>query len=367
MIVKNGVIDISEAEFTHLQQIFGQDEIIQMISDAIRDHQIPLPYRAISFQDCQDAFADLKALDTKPLFVAAEWHTRYDYRYPLTPLVLRSVNTGNMASDYFHQENRWKCDSINAPSPLRTWQTEKFRLTLLKGLFSLKMKQVTMAELRSLIGLRKYIASQFRPSAAKAIIQRYNAKTVLDFSSGWGDRLAGFLASDAVEYYGIDPNHHLLDGYRQQYAAHVGFDDKWVSNIVGGAEDVTSYANVFPVDLVFTSPPYFNIERYTQDATQSFKKFKKLDQWLEGFLFKALTHSWEHLRVGGHMVINISDVYSNHTINKICDPMNDFINQLDGAKYVECIGYEMKKRPNSGAIKSKTGYFAEPMWVWRKT
>ena len=33
-----------------------------------------------------------------------------------------------------------------------------------------------------------------------------NAKTVLDTSCGWGDRLAGFFASDAEEYYGCDPN-----------------------------------------------------------------------------------------------------------------------------------------------------------------
>ena len=120
-------------------------------------------------------------------------------------------------------------------------------------------------------------------------------------------------------------------------------------------------------DLVFTSPPYFNIERYTQEDNQSFKKYRKLENWLNDFLFKAIDLSWKHLKPKGHLVLNISDVYSNHTINQICDPMNDYISILKGSKYVGCYGYQMMTRPNSGALKGKTGKFAEPMWVWKKT
>ena len=62
------------------------------------------------------------------------------------------------------------------------------------------------------------------------------------------------------------------------------------------------------------------------------------------------------------MIINISDVYSLHQINRICDPMNDFISTLDSSSYYGCIGYEMRKRPNSKAYDSKKDKFAEPMW-----
>ena len=48
--------------------------------------------------------------------------------------------------------------------------------------------------------LGTYIATQFKPVVAKAIYDMTNAKTVLDTSCGWGDRLAGFFASDAEEY-----------------------------------------------------------------------------------------------------------------------------------------------------------------------
>ena len=44
-----------------------------------------------------------------------------------------------------------------------------------------------------------------------------NAKRVLDTSCGWGDRLAGFFASDAEEYYICDPNPNTYARYMNRY------------------------------------------------------------------------------------------------------------------------------------------------------
>ena len=93
-------------------------------------------------------------------------------------------------------------------------------------------------------------------------------------------------------------------------------------------------------------------------------KYKKIDSWLNNFLFPVIEKSWKLLSEGGHMAINISDVYCNHTINKICDPMNDFISKLEGSKKIENINYRMAKRIKSNS--EKTGIFVEPVWMWRK-
>jgi 16S rRNA G966 N2-methylase RsmD len=366
-IVDNNEIYISPDDWVVLNQTISKVEIKQLISDAIKSHNIPLPMRDIAESDAHEAFQRLLNVDTSPLLIDSPWITRYEYSdaFPFTDKVIKSNSIGNIASDFFQQTARWKCDSINAPSPYRTWNTEKFRLTLLNGLWSLKVPHVDTRTLRSLIGLRKYIASQFRPSAAKTIYEHFNAKHVLDFSSGWGDRLCGFLASPNTESYtGIDPNKTLIDGYEKQIQ--LFNTNKQVSMISDIAENSSIYPNR-TYDMVFTSPPYFNIERYTQETNQSFKKYKKIDVWLNEFLYVALENSWNHLNSGGHLIINISDVYSNHTINKICDPMNTFISTLSGASYVGCWGYEMRKRPNSGALKNKVGVFAEPVWIWRKS
>jgi len=333
-----------------------------MISDAIGDNELPMPMRHLTLQDAVDDFDKLKELKTGTLIKDAKFYSRYDYKYSFIDNVITSCNIGNKASDYFHQFNRWRCDSINAPSPERSWTIEKFRLTLLNALWTLKVDEVNSKTLRSLIGLRKYIASQFRPSAAKAVYDIFNSKNVLDISSGWGDRLCGFCASDSESYLGIDPNERLIDGYEEQRKLYGS--DKNIEMVNSCAEEYEYGSRTF--DTIFTSPPYFNIERYTQENTQSFKKFRKLQDWLDSFLYVALGNAWKVLRKNGYMIINISDVYSNHTINKICDPMCDFISHLPDSKYLGCMGYEMRKRPNSKAVKEEGGVFAEPMWVFKK-
>ncbi len=71
--------------------------------------------------------------------------------------------------------------------------------------------------------LGTYIATQFKPVVAKAIYDITEAKTVLDTSCGWGDRLAGFFASNAEEYYGCDPNPNTYRRYQEQISQYNKF------------------------------------------------------------------------------------------------------------------------------------------------
>jgi hypothetical protein len=336
------------------------DKIKEKIWERTREYKVPTV--EISLDECIHDFNELKNLKTESLIKKGELFSRYEYKWELGDKYIDSCNIGNKSSNYFYQELRYQCDSINSPSPWRNWNEKKFFFTLCNALWSLKVKEVTSETLRSCIALRKYIASQFRPSAAKTIYDHFKAKNVLDFSSGWGDRLSAAMASESVEeYVGIDPNKELYAGYQQQIRL---FSDKPIMNMFLPAEQgVETLGNFYP-DLVFTSPPYFIIERYSKDSTQSWQRYKKLDMWLEKFLFKTLKDSWKILKSGGYMAINISDVYCNHTINRICDPMNDFISKFKGAKKIENINYKMAKRLNSKS--DKKGIFIEPVWCWQK-
>ena len=48
--------------------------------------------------------------------------------------------------------------------------------------------------------------STHNPLIIKYFIRKFAARRVLDFSSGWGDRLIGALTSDIDLYVGVDPN-----------------------------------------------------------------------------------------------------------------------------------------------------------------
>ena len=194
----------------------------------------------------------------------------------------------------------------------------------------------------------------------------FEAKNILDFSSGWGDRLSGFYSSEkTVSYTGIDPNQRLYKEYEKQNKLYKKYKNKDVQLFEACAEDFDLNQLNKKFDFIFTSPPYFNIEKYTQEENQSWKKYRKFDVWLNEFLFKTLRNAWEQLEEGGVLAINISDVYSGHRINNICDPMNDFISSLDNSFYMGCLGMKMSKRPNNKTTQ-KEGTFVEPVWFFSK-
>jgi len=360
-------IDISKKYWKELNDNYSKDEIKQALSDAIEQLNVPVPYREITKEERDEDFQKLIDLDTRELFCNGNVFSRYEYSFQMSKWYIDLSNVGSKSSDYFHQQTRWKADSINAPSPYRTWTTERFRLTLFNALWSLKYDEVNSKNLRSAIGLRKYIAGQFRPSAAKAMYELFEPSATLDPSAGWGDRLSAFMAyatkkrqSTGSLYDGCDPNKSI--NYFEQTSElknsqkcftmieHVPFEDKILT--------------LPKTDFVFTSPPYFNIEKYSKDPEQSYLKNKKFDDWLKWFLEDYIEKAWDTLSYGKYMAINISDVYSGHKVNHICDPMNEYLNSKADACYKGTIGLRMPKRPNSKS--SKDGIFVEPIWIWKK-
>ena len=59
--------------------------------------------------------------------------------------------------------------------------------------------------------------------------------------------------------------------------------------------------------LVFTSPPYFRAESYSDDENQSDKKFPIYDEWRDGSLLPTLKTAVEWLKRGRFLLWNIAD------------------------------------------------------------
>jgi len=394
---------MDEEQWQYAQDNFSKDEIKETLVEILMEYEPPS--MEISEKECLNDYRRLKGVKWNDLYVEGEWFPRegpsYTYSLKLNDkyVYFRRLNTGNKASNFFQQHNRWSVDGTVSPGPIRTWNSEKFMYTLLGSLFTLKVEKVTRSVLRTCISLRKYICSQFKPCIAKAIYDKYKCKNILDFSAGWGDRLAGFYASDYGELYvGIDPKIENPAIYKQQaefYEKHrTLFEGERKCEFINEpAEDadLSKYEGI--MDIVFTSPPYFNVERYSHDDTQSWVRHKAIEDWNKLFLHKALDNVWKTLRSGGLLMVNISDVYANALWStdrhwqEICNPMNDFLSTKENSEYMGCIGMEMARRPNCGGVKTATkdgrvdgenwndgslkennevDKFAEPVWVWRK-
>lgn len=358
--VEGNEINIPPQDWAHLKERYSQEQLVVGLNNLITKYAIAFPLRAPTREEAMADWAKLREVKAPSLFRRSDSPvtSRYDYERSLGHLYLDMSNAGNKFSNFYHFDARMNCDSVNSPSPMRVWAVPKFREGVLRSLFSLKADEVTSKTLGQSLSLRKYVASQFRPSAALAMYNRWAREgDVLDMCSGWGDRLAGFLASKAGTYTGFDPNLRLHDGYRRQIADTGRNGDAvlhWLPFEKAELRD-SSY------DFAFTSPPYFNIERYSKDDGQSFN-YKTLDVWLSKFLFPAVEKTFESLRDGGRMIVNISDVYSGHQVNRICDAMNERIESVGAAEGKHFV-YRMAKRVGS---KASGSVFGEPCWVWTK-
>lgn len=359
---------LDQISWHQFQQNYTKEQIIDYIFNEIRQKNLPIPVAKPDVKEAISGFEKLKSTSYKDLLKEDKHKlfSRYEYETPFSHRFVDINYDGLKSSGYFNYEERMACDSVNSPGPQRTWSTDRFLLTLLNSIFTLKPKCIDSVFLASAMSLRKYVASQFRPSAAKCVYEIFNANHIYDFSGGWGDRLVAALATESVKSYTcVDPNTNMFKKYRFINDMFNKGKETEFFNLCAEDDELKEKLKNKKFDLVFTSPPYFNAERYTQDETQSFKRYKQLDSWLENFLFKSLQTAWDHLEIGGHMVINISDIYSGHKINKICDSMHKFITEnLDGCEFVELMGYKLNKRIKSKA--DKDGTFVEPMWVYKK-
>lgn len=133
----------------------------------------------------------------------------------------------------------------------------------------------------------------------------------LDPCAGWLDRLFTARAL-GLDYLGFDPNPRLRAPADRLLAADLG---------AGGSQRVVSrpfeeageaLAAEEPFDVVFTSPPYFDLETYVGEdepgaELQSIARYPTFKRWTDGFLRPMLLMSWGALKVGGRMCINITD------------------------------------------------------------
>jgi len=184
-------------------------------------------------------------------------------------------------------------------------------------------------------------AVNFPPLTARYLYERYTDHinideledkqlNIYDPSSGWGGRILGAMSSKKqIHYVGTDPNtDNFIDEVgisRYEYVANfynnevLGGNDFWDtehkntfhyfqegSEHIGNHPDFQQYKG--KLDMVFTSPPYFDREQYSEDEEQSYKSYPQYDDWRDNFLKPTLTNAYESLRNDRYLLWNIADI-----------------------------------------------------------
>lgn len=193
-------------------------------------------------------------------------------------------------------------------------------------------------------------ANIFNPALATAIIYQaqihFNRKdiSVLDPSSGWGDRMIGFYVSGAKEYLGFDPNIALKPGYEAIIRTFDKPDQKVDINYIP-FEESRKIIGDRKFELVMTSPPYFDLEVYVEPGTedakqQSVERYPEFKEWVSKMYQPYLTIAAESLVNKGLFYIYVEDVWHN---GKNVAPMKTITESILGD-----IGLKRRQRMDIG-------------------
>lgn len=195
--------------------------------------------------------------------------------------------------------------------------------------------------------------SNFRPTAATAIYDKYAGDGVVwDMSCGYGGRLLGAIGSERVQtYYGSEPATQTFQGL-QQLAKDYGGAKKIIINQTGSEDGINASE---PVDLCFTSPPYFNREMYAHEPTQSAIKFPTVQEWNEGFLRQTITQARKVMKPKGYLILNVANVKSHKTLEQ------------DTVRIAQEEGFTLRETLQLALSNiTKGGFKYEPVFVFQK-
>jgi hypothetical protein len=226
---------------------------------------------------------------------------------------LISSNAGlRLANAYQH--GMWRAKVSRYLSPMDVFRDDALLRSALKRALTIWPSRygANASSLRRMLKTYPGAASvsNYRPAIARAVITKYSPEggAVVDFAAGYGGRLLGALATDR-SYLGIEPNRRQIAGYERMQRA-VGaqrFDLPNTEFVHGAAEECLPALRSRSADLVFSSPPFFDWEKYSKGTMQSCRRYPNYPEWHSRFLLPIISDSHRILRRSGFLVVNVTN------------------------------------------------------------
>jgi hypothetical protein len=194
------------------------------------------------------------------------------------------------------------------------------------------------------------VATNFHAMKAKAIYEKYCPKDgiIYDYACGFGGRMLGALSSkNNYKYFGVEPNTESF---------------KWLNELGKYIEIATGRKDIFKIyckgseeyfakenycDFAFSSPPYFNLEKYSDEPTQCYNKYPQIDEWFKGYVEPTISNTYKMLKPGSFYAVNIADF---NIGSKRIEYVSSWIDiaQKIGFEYVEEILMQLQTRRGTG-------------------
>lgn len=183
-------------------------------------------------------------------------------------------------------------------------------------------------------------SSMYRPHFSKQITMLTGKEngTLFDPCMGWGGRMLGTIANN-WNYISCDPNketfdnvNRILNFVRNTNVPVTGLPNVQLHNIPAEEYD---YANSQKVDVVLTSPPYFNLEVYNDDETQSYNKHNTYEAWKNNWFFPLVENCLSILNDDGISAWNVMNFKRNDLVGDLIS-----IHEKHGWKLTDTVGFD---------------------------
>lgn len=261
---------------------------------------------------------------------------------------------GNNIVDYFtftqrlHTRGKYNVNFFEFVANIDAFKQKDFIKNMLTYYENVKNKNKTKNEfivLKEVYNICISAINIIRPLVYMEIYCKYNPTSILDFCAGWGGAAVAAKALHIPNYIGIEINTHL----KTPYTHLIQYLNNFETNLKKGTS--TNIQMIFDdalnvnyddlnYDLVFTSPPYYFIQKYENNV--AYKSKKEMD---ELFYIPLFTKTYNGLQKGGYYAINVcKEVYENVLVS------------LFGVAH-DIYSYKKSKRQND---------YNEMVYVWHK-
>ena len=256
---------------------------------------------------------------------------------------------GNNVVDYYtyverlYTRSKYNIHFYEFVEKIEEFKEKKFVRNMLTYYENVKNKNNTKNEyvvLKEVYNICIGAINIFRPLLAMEIYAKYRPQCVLDICAGWGGRAVGAAAMNVPRYIGVDVNTNLVAPYKE-IASFLADKSSTELTMHFTSALTLDYAQLPSYDMVFTSPPYYFLEKYSHNDMYLSKR--DMD---EKFYTPLFRNAYEHLRPNGHFILNVNvEIYT-----KVCVPL------LGNAH--ETIPFKKSKRQNN---------YTECIYVWLKS
>lgn len=214
------------------------------------------------------------------------------------------------------------------------------------------------------------VATNFKSMNAKALYERYcpNNGIIYDFSCGFGGRMLGALSSKKnYKYFGVEPCYETF--------THLNELGKYIETATNrknifkiyciGSEDYKCKDNY--VDFAFSSPPYFSLEKYSDEDTQCYNKFPTLEERFIGYVEPTIKNIYSMLKKDSYYAVNIADFNIGNKRVEYVDRWIEISKKI-GFEYIERISMKLETRRGNGHKdnKNKKKEKQEGIFVFKK-